>query len=56
MNPFYHFQRMGRILLFGITMVEFIKCLVLPNTLDVLIFVGLLLLLVSVLTGSEKNL
>ncbi|HEY8345435.1 MAG TPA: hypothetical protein VIL66_09640 [Bacillota bacterium] len=56
MNPFYHFKRMGRILLCGLTMVEFIKCLVLPNTLDVLIFVGLLLLFVSVLTGNEKSL
>ena len=56
MNPFYHFKRMGRILLFGLTMVEFIKCLVLPNTLDVLIFVGLLLLFVSVLIEMKKPL
>lgn len=55
MNPILYLRRFGRILLFGITVVELIKCLILPNTLDVLLLVGLLLLLVTVLTGNDKN-
>jgi hypothetical protein len=54
MNPFFHLKRCGRILLVGITLVSFIKCLVFPNTLDVLILVALLMLLTTTVIGNGK--
>lgn len=56
MNPFLYLRRFGRILLVAITFIELIKCLILPNTLDVLLLVGLLLLLISVMSGDGKSL
>lgn len=44
MNPLFHLKRCGRLLLLGITLVSLVKCLILPNALDVLILVGLLFL------------
>lgn len=51
-----YLKRFKRVLLLGITLVSFIKCLVFPNTLDVLILVGLLLLLAVNLVGNGKHL
>ena len=55
-SPLFHPKRYGRILLLGITLVSFIKCLIFPNTLDVLILVGLLFLVGILTLGNGKSL
>lgn len=56
MNLFFHFKRVGRIMLLGITIVSLIKCLIFPNALDVLILVGLLILLATTMFSDGKSL
>ena len=55
MGPLFHLKRYGRILLLGITLVSFVKCLIFPNTLDVLILVGLLCLTGIGMLGNNKH-
>lgn len=56
MGPLYHLKKYGRILLLTITFISLIKCLIFPNTLDVLLLVGLICLVVINMFGSGKHL
>ncbi len=50
------FRPVGRVLLFGVTVLSLIKCLIVPNALDVLILVGLLILVATIVFGEGKSL
>ncbi|HHW11738.1 MAG TPA: hypothetical protein GXX33_01845 [Firmicutes bacterium] len=54
--PWFHLKRYERLLLLGITLVSFLKCLIFPNALDVILLVGLLLLDGMIFLGNGKGL
>jgi hypothetical protein len=56
MGPLCHRKKYGRMLLFVITLISLIKCLIFPNTLDILLLVGLICLVVIILFEDVKHL
>lgn len=56
MGSLFHQKKYGRILLLTITFISLIKCLIFPNTLDVLLLVGLICLVAIILFGNSKHL
>ena len=51
MDPLYYIKRICRTVLLALTAI-FLKCLIFPNALDVLILVGLLLVQMGALSGK----
>lgn len=52
MGPLYYLRRICRAVLLVLVGIVLLKCLFLPNAIDVIILVGLLLLVMGSLTGG----
>lgn len=52
MNPLFYLKQICRAVLLGLVGIVLLKCLIVPNALDVIILVGLLLLVMGSLTGG----
>lgn len=55
MDPLYYLKKICRAVLLGLVAIVFLKCLFVPNAIDVLILVGLLVLVMGSLTGGCRD-
>lgn len=53
LHPFFQFRRIEKIVILVITCLVLIKCLFIPNALDILILAGLLVLMMLETNGKK---